>query len=52
MVLFAIALTLNIFVNIRVQYPRLIAGGLLVIVVAGLCVMLNQNIGFLHVIVL
>jgi len=52
MVLFFIALTLNIFVNIRVQYPRLIAGGLLVIVVAGLCVVLNQNIGFLHVIVL
>lgn len=52
MVLFLIALTLNIFINIRVQYPKLIAGGLLVIVVAGLCVMLNQNIGFLHTVVL
>jgi hypothetical protein len=52
MVVFLIALTLNIFINIRVQYPRLIAGGLLVVVVAGLCIMLNQNIGFLHTIVL
>jgi hypothetical protein len=52
MILFLIALTLNIFINIRVQYPKLIAGGLLVIVVAGLCIMLNQNIGFLHTIIL
>jgi hypothetical protein len=52
MLLFLIALMLNIFINIRVQYPRLIAGGLLVIVTAGLCIMLNQNIGFLHTIIL
>jgi hypothetical protein len=52
MVLFLIAVVLNIFINVRVQYPRLIAGGLLVIVVAGLCVMLNQNIGFLHTVIL
>ena len=52
MVFFLIALTLNIFINIRVQYPRLIAGGLLVIVVAGLCIVLNQNIGFLHTVIL
>lgn len=52
MILFLLALVLNIFINIRVQYPRLIAGGILVIVVAGLCVMLNQNIGFLHTVVL
>ncbi len=52
MILFLLAITLNIFINIRVQYPRLIAGGLLVIVVAGLCVMLNQNIGFLHTVIL
>lgn len=52
MILFLLALILNIFVNIRVQYPRLIAGGLLVIVVAGLCIVLNQNIGFLHTVVL
>jgi hypothetical protein len=48
MVLFLLALVLNIFINIRVQYPRLIAGGLLVIVVAGLCIILNQNIGLFH----
>jgi hypothetical protein len=52
MVLFLIALVLNIFVNIRVQYPKLIAGGLLVVIVAGLCIMLNQNIGFLHAVIL
>jgi len=52
MMLFLVALVLNIFINIRVQYPRLIAGGLLVIVVAGLCIMLNQNVGFLHTIIL
>lgn len=52
MVLFLIALVLNIFINMRVQYPKLIAGGLLVIVTAGLCIMLNQNIGFLHAVTL
>ncbi len=52
MVLFLFALVLNTFVNIRVQYPRLIAGGLVVIVVAGLCIILNQNIGFLHTVIL
>jgi len=51
MALFLLALVLNIFINIRVQYPRLIAGGILVIVIAGLCIMLNQNIGFLHVLI-
>ena len=48
MVIFLVALVLNTFINIRVQYPKLIFGGLLVIVVAGLCIILNQNIGFLH----
>ncbi len=52
MALFLLALILNIFINIRVQYPKLIAGGLLVVVVVGLCIMLNQNIGFLHTIIL
>jgi len=52
MVLFLVALILNIFINIRVQHPRLIAGGLLVIVVAGLCVMLNQDIGLLHAVII
>ncbi len=48
MMLFMFAIVLNVFINIRVQYPRLILGGLIVIVVAGLCIVLNQNIGFLH----
>lgn len=52
MIFFALAVILNIFINIRVQYPRLIAGGLIVIVVVGLCVMLNQNIGLIHTVVL
>jgi hypothetical protein len=51
-ILFAIALVLNIFIKIRIQFPRLIASGLVVIVISGLCVMLNQNIGLLHAAVL
>jgi hypothetical protein len=51
-IIFFLALVLNIFIKIRIQYPRLIAGGLLVIVTAGLCIMLNQNIGFLHTTIL
>jgi cobalamin biosynthesis Mg chelatase CobN len=52
MIIFAAALILNIFIKIRVQYSQVIASGLLVIVVAGLFVMLNQNIGLLHAVVL
>jgi hypothetical protein len=52
MIIFAIALVLNVFIKIRVQHPQLIASGVLVIVVAGLFVILNQNIGLLHVVVL
>ena len=52
MVLFGIAVILNVFIKIRVQYPRLIASGLAVIVISGLCIMLNQNIGLLHAAVL
>jgi hypothetical protein len=51
MTIFALALVLNIFIKIRVQHPRLIASGIFVIVAAGLFVMLNQNIGLLHVVV-
>jgi len=43
MVLFTIALGLNLFIKIRVQYPKLIFGGLLVIVVAGLAILFNQS---------
>ncbi|HVM76857.1 MAG TPA: CAP domain-containing protein [Candidatus Paceibacterota bacterium] len=41
--IFFVALMLNIFIKIRIQYPKLIIGGILVIVVAGLAVMLNQS---------
>ncbi len=51
-IIFAAALILNIFIKIRVQYSQLIACGVLVIVVAGLFIMLNQNIGLLHAVVL
>lgn len=44
-ILFGLASLLNIFVKIKIQFPRLIASGLGVIVIAGLCVMLNQGIG-------
>lgn len=47
-ILFGIATVLNFFIKIRIQYPRLIAGGLIVIVISGLCIMLNQDIGLLH----
>ena len=52
MIIFAIALVLNIFIKIRVQHPQLIASGVLVIVVVVLFIILNQNIGLLHVVVL
>lgn len=51
-ILFAVALVLNIFIKIRIQFPRLILGGMAVIVVAGLCVLLNQNIGLFHAAIL
>jgi hypothetical protein len=51
-ILFGIASALNFFIKIRVQYPRLIASGLVVIVIAGLFIILNQNIGLLHAAVL
>lgn len=44
MALFAVALFLNIFIKIRIQYPKLIFGAILVIVVAGIAVMLNQSV--------
>lgn len=42
--LFALALGINLFVKIRIQYPRLIFGGMLVILVAGLLIVLNQHV--------
>jgi hypothetical protein len=46
-IIFAVASILNFFVKIRVQYPKLILGGLTVVVIAGLCVMMNQSIGLI-----
>jgi hypothetical protein len=46
--LFLVASILNFFIKIRIQFPRLIVGGVTIIVLAGLCVFLNQNIGLLH----
>ena len=51
MMLFTVAVCLNVFIKIRVQYPKLIFGGLLVIVVAGLAIMLNQS-SLLHAAIL
>lgn len=51
-VLFGVSLVLNIFIKIRIQYPTLITSGLIVIVISGLCILLNQNIGLLHAAVL
>ena len=41
--LFGLALFLNIFIKIRIQHPQLILGGMLVILVAGLFIVLNQH---------
>jgi hypothetical protein len=40
---FALALTLNIFIKIKIQYAPLILGGMLVILIAGLFIVLNQH---------
>ena len=42
--LFALALGINIFVKIRIQHPQVIFGGMLVILVAGLLIVLNQHL--------
>ena len=42
--LFCFALALNIFIKIRIQYPQLIFGGMIVILVVGLLVVLNQHL--------
>ncbi len=41
--LFSVALILNIFVKIHIQHRELIIGGMLVILVAGLFIVLNQH---------
>lgn len=52
MALFLGALIINVFVKMRIQFPRLIFGGMLVVVVAGLLVLYNQNLGILHAVIL
>ncbi len=41
--LFALALALNIFIKIRIQYPKLIFGGVVVIALAAVLIVLNQQ---------
>ena len=41
--LFALALVLNIFIQIRIQYPSLIFGGVVVIALAAMFIVLNQQ---------
>ena len=50
--LFAVALALNIFVKIHIQHPQVILGGMLVILLAGLLVVLNQHFGALGVMII
>lgn len=50
--LFAIALILNVFVKIHIQHPSLIFGGMLVILIAGLFVVLNQHLGASSIVIL
>lgn len=52
MALFAAAVILNMFSKVRLRYPHLIAGGMAVIVVAGLLVLFNQSIGIFHAVIL
>jgi hypothetical protein len=42
--LFGLALALNVFIKIRIQHPQVILGGMMVILVAGLFIVLNQHI--------
>lgn len=49
---FAVGLGLNIFIKIRIQYPKLIFAGMLVIVMAGLFVVLNQHVALLNATIL
>ncbi len=42
-IFFAFALLLNIFIKVHIQHPQVILGGMLVILVAGLLIVLNQH---------
>jgi hypothetical protein len=50
--LFLAALFFNIFIKIRIQHPNVIFGGVLVIAVAGLCIMLGQYVTLAHAMIL
>jgi len=50
--LFAVALALNMFIKIRVQYKSLILGGMLVILVTGLFIVLNHHFALAGAVVL
>lgn len=40
---FGLALVLNVFIKVRIQHPSLIFGGMLVILIAGMLIVLNQH---------
>jgi hypothetical protein len=42
-ILFAFALCVNLFIKVRIQHPQVIFAGMLVILVAGLLIVLNQH---------
>jgi len=45
-------LFLDIFVKVRIQHPQVIMGGMLVILIAGLFIVLNQHFGGTGVVIL
>jgi len=51
-IVFAIALGMDIFIKVRIQHPQVILGGMLVILIAGLFIVLNQHFGGAGVVVL
>jgi hypothetical protein len=49
---FAAALLVNVFVKIRIQHPQVILGGMLVVLIAGLFIVLNQHFGVGGIVIL
>jgi len=52
MFIFGMAVILNTFIKIRIQYPKLIFSGLVVVVAAGIFIILNQNLALIHAAIL
>jgi Cysteine-rich secretory protein family len=50
--LFAAALLMNMFMKVHLHHPQLIFGGMIVILVAGLLIVLNQHFGAAGVVIL